>query len=83
MSDPDIPDGIPAREQPLVGPGWELILVVGGQHDGTRFWSLRPPRTFRVVPEGDVYHQRDASTWVAEGHAWTPDAAPDDQLALG
>lgn len=75
-------DAIPASEHPLVGPGWELLLVVGGRHDGTRFWSHRPPRRFRVVPEGEVYERREEGVWVAEGHAYTPAPVSDDQMRL-
>lgn len=62
--------------------GWELIHCVGGDHHGARFWSRHPPATFRVIPDGDVYHQRDEGVWVAEGHAWTPTPASDDQMRL-
>ncbi|MGE0025675.1 MAG: hypothetical protein AB7O78_01550 [Thermoleophilia bacterium] len=59
-----------------------LVECIGGAHDRARFWSRRPPRTFRVVPGGDVYHQRDRGVWVAEGFAWTPTAPSDDQMRL-
>ncbi|MBA3690840.1 MAG: hypothetical protein H0W82_05445 [Actinobacteria bacterium] len=75
----EILEGVSALTIP---PGWELIALVGGDHDRQRFWSRNPPRTFRVVPEGDVYEKRDEGVWVAEGHAWVPVPSSDDQMAL-
>lgn len=62
--------------------GWERVQCVGGAHDQAAFWSLRPPRAFRVVPDGDVYHQRAEGVWVAEGRAWTPAPPSDEQMSL-
>lgn len=78
----DVPLLAPAVHAWTLPAGWERVQCVGGAHDLDVFWALRPPRTFRVVCGGDVYHQRAEGVWVAEGHAWTPSAPGDEQMGL-
>lgn len=64
-------------------PGWEIVRLIGGAHDGARFWSHRPPKRFRVIAAGDVYELREPGVYVAEGHPYEPAETDEhDQLTI-
>lgn len=52
----------------LIPPGWELLALHGGAHDGVRVWAQRPPRTIQLVVDGPEYHRFQATEhYVIEG----------------
>jgi hypothetical protein len=49
---------------------WTLVTLRGGSRDGTRFWSSRPPKRFRLAPGDEEEYVR------GEGGEWWHPAPP-------